>query len=322
MYLALDIETGERAKMALPRELIELGQKVSNWGRWGADDRRGTLNLIDAVAVNRGLASARQGKVFSLAMPFNEEGPQLGFIPGRINPKRTMIQIDESLTGDKSDFTTSDDAVEMGVQSATHWDALAHVSYNGLLYNGVPSASITDAGSADLGIDNYGAIATRGVLLDVARALGAEMLPDGYAITGDDLDIAARHAGVTVAPGDIICIRTGWMHWLRVNEKLHYSFPTPGPSPKSIEWFRDHDVAGVATDTLVFENYPAEDPAANLAVHMIHLRDIGLAQGQNWALDELAADCLADGQYDFLLTATPIPFTHAVGGPVAPTAIK
>jgi hypothetical protein len=59
-----------------------------------------------------------------------------------------------------------------------------------------------------------------------------------------------------------------------------------------------------------------------LPVHMINIRDIGLTQGQNWALDALAADCAADGQYDFLLTATPLPFTRAVGGPVAPTAIK
>ncbi len=308
--------------MALPHDLIELGKRVSNWGRWGLDDRRGTLNLIDAAAVQRGLAAAKQGKVFSLAMPFNEDGPQLGFIAGRVNPIRTMIQIDESMTDDKSDFTTSDDAVSMGVQAATHWDALAHVSYDGLLYNGVPSSTVTEAGSVELGIDNYGPIATRGILLDVARALGAERLDDGYAITGNDLDAAVKLANVSVLPGDVICIRTGWMHWLRIGEKMHYSYPTPGPSTQSIEWIRDHDVAGVATDTLVFENYPVDDPQAHLAVHMIHIRDIGLAQGQNWALDDLAADCANDGQYEFLLTATPIPFTHAVGGPVAPTAIK
>ena len=68
--------------------------------------------------------------------------------------------------------------------------------------------------------------------------------------------------------------------------------------------------------------FPPEDPAVMLPVHMIHLRDMGLVQGQNWALDELAADCAADGQYDFMLTATPLPFTHALGGPVAPTAVK
>ena len=49
---------------------------------------------------------------------------------------------------------------------------------------------------------------------------------------------------------------------------------------------------------------------------------MGLVQGQNWALDALAADCADDGQYDFLLCATPLPITHGFGGPVAPTAVK
>jgi hypothetical protein len=112
------------------------------------------------------------------------------------------------------------------------------------------------------------------------------------------------------------------MHWLRAGDKAHYGGDGGGPSTRSVAWFRDHDVAAVATDTLVFEVWPCEDEAALLPVHMIHLRDMGLVQGQNWALDELAADCAADGQYDFLLCATPLPFTRAFGGPVAPTAVK
>jgi hypothetical protein len=81
-------------------------------------------------------------------------------------------------------------------------------------------------------------------------------------------------------------------------------------------------VAGVATDTFVLECFPCEDPAVLLPIHMIHLRDLGLAQGQIWALDDLAADCAADGQHTFLLSATPIPLTGASGGLVAPTAVK
>lgn len=308
--------------MALPQHLRDLGARVSNWGRWGADDRRGTLNLIDTAATARGVAAARQGRAFSLAIPFDEDGPQLGFIPGRINPVRTMIEIDHPLTGDRGGFTSSDDKVEMGVQAATHWDTLAHVSYDGLLYNGVASSTITEAGSDELGAHRLGPIVTRGILLDVARALGVDHFDDGHPITGTDLDAAVALAGLEVLPGDVICLRTGHMHWLRVGDKMHYATTTPGPSTQSVEWFRDHDVAAVATDTLVFECWPPEDPEVLLPVHLLHLRDIGLLQGQNWALDALAADCAADGQYDFLLTATPLPFTRALGGPVAPTAVK
>ena len=308
--------------MALPPHLQDLAAKVSNWGRWGADDRRGTLNLIDHAALQRGLMAARQGRAFSLAMPFDEDGPQLGYMPGRVNPTRTMHVINESLTGDSADFSSSDDAVTMGVQAATHWDALGHVSYAGKLYNGIDASTIDSTGAHELGIERFGPVVTRGVLLDVARVHGVDFFESGYPITGDDLDAAAALGGISIEAGDIVCVRTGHMHWLRVGDKVRYTNPSPGLSTQSIQWIRDHDIAGVATDTIVFECFPCEDPSVLLPVHMIHIRDIGLVQGQNWALDALAADCANDGQYDFLLSATPLPLTRSVGGPVAPTAIK
>ena len=310
------------SEMALPPHLKDMAARVSNWGRWGPDDRRGTLNLIDEAAVRRGLAAARQGKVFSLSMPFDEDGPQLGFMPGRTNPTRTMAVINSSMTGDPSDMCTSDDAVQMGIQASTHWDALAHVSYEGLCYNGVDAASIDEAGAHELGIERVGPLVSRGVLLDVARVHGVEFFETGHPISGDDLDAAAALANVTIEPGDIVCVRTGQPYHLEVGDKMRFWIISPGLSTLSIEWIRDHDVAAVATDTGVFECYPSEDPEMMLPVHMIHLRDIGLTQGQNFMLDELAADCAADGQYDFLLSATPLPFTRSTGGPVAPTAIK
>ena len=308
--------------MALPDHLQQLAAKVSNAGRWGDDDQRGTLNLVDAAAVLRGVAAARRGNVFSLAIPFDEDGPQTGSIPGRENPRRAMLMVNTPLTGDPSDFCTSDDKVAMGVQAATHWDALAHVSYAGRLYNGVDAGVIDDEGAGRLGVDAYGPVVTRGVLADVARAHGVDHFDDGYAVTGDDLDEAVARAGVTVEPGDALLVRTGQMHFLRQGDRARFGNPSPGLSTRSIEWLRDHDVAAVATDTLTFEVWPGEDPGVLLPVHMIHLVDMGLAQGQLWALDELAADCAGDGHYEFLLCATPLPLTRSVGGPVAPTAVK
>ena len=49
---------------------------------------------------------------------------------------------------------------------------------------------------------------------------------------------------------------------------------------------------------------------------------MGLTQGQNFVLDELAADCADDGAYAFLLEASPQPFTNAVGSPANPVAVK
>jgi len=308
--------------MALPKEIQELGRRVSNWGRWGDDDERGTLNFIDADATRRGAAAVRRGESFSLSIPYNADGPQTGSIPGRINPQHTMIMFNAAFTGDPSDFTTSDDRVEMGIQAATHWDALAHAGYDGLLYNGIPDSVITEAGAAKLGIENFGAIVTRGILLDIARLHGVDYFDAGYAIGSDDLEQAARKAGVRVARGDIVLVRTGQMHWLRQGDRQRFNDPSPGIGVGSIEWLHDMQVAAVATDTLVFEVWPCENPAALLPVHLLNLRDQGLVQGQLWHLDELAADCAADGVYEFLLAATPLPITHAVGGAVAPTATK
>lgn len=308
--------------MALPDHLRQLAAKVSNAGRWGPDDQRGTLNLIDAAAVARGVAAARQGRAFSLAIPFDEDGPQTGAIPGRDNPRRTMLAVNTPYTGDRADFCTSDDALAMGVQAATHWDALAHVSYEGRLYNDTPADVIDDRGAHRLGIEVFGPVVTRGVLVDVARLHGVDHFDDGHPIGADDLDAALARQGLAVEPGDILLVRTGQMHFLRQGDKARYANPTPGLSTGSIEWLHDHDVAAVATDTLAYEVWPLEDPAVLLPVHMIDLVDMGLVQGQLWALDDLAADCAADGQYDVLLVATPLPLTGAAGGPVAPTAVK
>ena len=308
--------------MALPDEVKELARRVNNWGRWGADDEIGTLNLVTDDVVRRAATSVRTGRRLTLAMPLDEQGPQIGAIPGRINPERTMIAVNASATGDPSDFCTSDDAVSMGLQACTHWDGMAHVSYEGNLYNGFRADSITDRGASKLGIEKIGALVGRGVLLDVARAKGVDRLPGGYAITGDDLDAAAELGRIVVEPGDIVLVRTGQMQFFHEGDRLAYTTPSAGPSLQSVQWFRDHDIAAVATDNVTFEVFPCEREDALLPVHLLHLVDMGMTQGQNWDLELLSADCADDGQYTFLLDATPLPFTNAVGSPVVPVVIK
>ena len=308
--------------MSLSDDFLELATRVSNWGRWGDDDERGTLNLIDADAVRRGAGCVRTGKTFSLALPLNSDGPQTGVIPGRDNPDHRMVAVNMAFTGDPNDFATSDDAVSMGLQAATHWDALAHVSYGGFLYNGFPADSITDEGAAHCGIDKAGTIVTRGVLLDVARARGVDRLKGAHAIGADDLEAARELAKVDIEPGDVVLVRTGQIQILHSGDKNAYGHPSPGPGIDAVSWFREHDIAAVATDNLTFEVFPCERPDLFLPVHLLDLRDIGLTQGQNWDLDALAADCADDGVYTFLLEASPQPFTGATGSPVNPVATK
>jgi kynurenine formamidase len=303
----------------------ELAQKVSNWGRWGTDDQIGTINLVTADAVRRGVECVKRGARFSLALPLSEfEGIQTGAIPGRVNPLRAMTQLNLPMTGDPDGPCVNDDVVVMGLQCATHWDGLGHVTYDGKLYNGFPAAGITSFGASQCGIHNIRTLVSRGVLLDVARARGVDRLEGAHAITGDDLDAAEALAKVTVQSGDIVLVRTGHGQHLRQQppDKLAYGVPSPGPSIDSVEWFRAHDVAAVATDNLTFEVWPCRPEGTLLPVHILHLVDMGMTQGQNFVLEDLAADCADDGVYSFLLEASPQPFTGAVGTPVNPVAIK
>jgi kynurenine formamidase len=306
--------------VTLTPEFLELAAKVSNWGRWGDDDEIGTLNLVDDAAVARGAACVRTGLRFSLALPLDENGPQIGGVPGRVNATRTMTQINVEYTGSPDGFCTSDDVVTMGLQAATHWDALAHVSYSGQLYNGFPASDVTEAGATHCGIANVASLTTRGVLLDVARARGVERLEPGYGITTADLDDALK---VELDPGDVVLVRTGFVQlFLEGDRKGYAGGDQPGLTMATSVWFHDRDVAAVATDTFTFEVWPCEDKRMLLPVHLLNLRDMGMTQGQNFDLEALAADCALDGVYDFLLEASPLPFTNACGSPVNPVAVK
>lgn len=310
--------------MPLPDWFTELAASLRQWGRWGDDDQLGTLNLIDGDAVRRGAAAVQHGRCFSLAMRFDQHSPQVGSMRGRVNPLRTMVSINEPVTGSSDGFCVSDDVVVMGLQASTHWDALAHASYGGVLWNGHPAAAITaERGATKLGIHHVRTLTSRGVLLDVARALGVDRLDPGAQVTADDLDAAADLAGLTVEAGDVVLVRTGHAQLFRERKRTEYTVgDQPGLTSSCPAWFKARDVAAVATDTLAFEVYPCEDANVLYPVHLLDLVELGLLQGQNFDLEDLAADCADDGRYAFLLEASPIPFTGGCGAPVNPVAIK
>lgn len=309
--------------MPFTPEVEALAVKVRNWGRWGDDDERGTANLIDAAAAQRGAAAVRTGETIGLTMPLGPRSPQEGGAPGRFNPVHRMLSVNLSYTGDQADACFNDDAVDLPLSAATHIDSIAHVSYGGQLYNGFAAEVVTEAdGATRCGADKIGPVVTRGVLLDVARAKGVERLDPGYAITALDLDLALDRASVELASGDALLVRTGHMqHWY-AGDIQAYNHDCPGLSVDTVEWVWQRDIAVVVDDTYVFEVWPPQDWSMMMVVHMLHLRDMGQLQGQNFDLEALAAACAADGQYDFLFTATPEPFTGACSAPVAAVAVR
>jgi len=331
-----------RRQMGVPEKFAAIAAKVNNWGRWGPADQLGTLNLITDEVRRRAARCVTSGKVFPLGLALSEaEGIQKGIVPGRFNPIRTMSYVGVPLSEDDEWILSNEDVVTMPLQCATHWDGLAHVSYGGRIYNGFAQSSVTSAGASRCGIHLVESLVGRGVLLDVARAKGVEVLDGGYAIQPEDLDAACELGGVRVETGDIVLVRTGQMvhlkmagrfpdggatvphaNMLNFNDVLRFMGFAPGLSMATAQWFHTRDVAAVATDTLSLEVLPCEDPEIYLPVHLLHIVEMGMTQGQNFRLDDLAADCAEDGVYTFFLDATPLPFTNGLGSPVNPVALK
>ena len=306
---------------ALHPAFHEIAKRVNNWGRWGADDETGTLNLITDEVVREAAATVRTGRRIPLALPLKQDGVQTGVMPGRVNPLHAMVQINQELFGPGT-VACSDDAVTMGLQAATHWDALTHVSHSGRIYNGRPAETITAHGGAEFsGIDKARHIVSRGVLLDVARARGVDRLEGGHAITPEDLEAAEDLAGTRVRAGDVVLVRTGQIQVYLAGNRDGYGYPSPGLSVRTPEWFHARDVAAVANDTLTFEVFPPEIEDLWLPVHALDLVEMGMLQGQNWNLEELSTACGQVGRHAFLLSATPEPFVGATGAPVAPVAV-
>ncbi|MBT2525339.1 cyclase family protein [Streptomyces sp. ISL-99] len=308
--------------MSLPAQFHDIAKRVNNWGRWGAEDEIGTLNLItDEVVRTAAATTVRTGLRIPLALPLKEDGVQTGLIPGRVNPLHSMVQINQELFGPGT-VATSDDAVTMGLQAATHWDALTHASHSGKIYNGRPAATITAHTRARFsGMDKARHIVSRGVLLDVARARGVDRLAGDHAVTSEDLDAAEELARTRVRAGDIVLVRTGQIRAYLAGDKHAYGYPSPGLSIRTPEWFHARDVAAVANDTLTFEIFPPEIEDLWLPVHALDLVEMGMLQGQNWNLEELSTACAQEGRYAFLLSAMPEPFVGGTGAPVAPVAI-
>ncbi|GGR61653.1 MULTISPECIES: cyclase family protein [Streptomyces] len=307
--------------MALPKEFHEIARRVNNWGRWGADDETGTLNLITDEVVRAAAGEVRTGRRVPLALPLRQDGVQSGVIPGRVNPLHTMVQLNQELFGPGT-VACSDDVVTMGLQAGTHWDALTHVSHSGTLYNGRPADTVTAHGGAEFaGIDKMRHLVSRGVLLDVAGARGVERLAGNHAVTPEDLAAAEEFGRVRVRAGDVVLVRTGQVRVYLAGDRHGYGHPSPGLSVRCPEWFHARDVAAVANDTLTFEIFPPEIENLWLPVHALHLVEMGMPQGQNWNLEELSTACGETGRYAFLLSAMPEPFVGATGTPVAPVAV-
>ena len=313
---------GARTAAAPPEDFRAVGRRVSNWGRWGDEDERGTLNLITSECLVAAGKLVRSGKLFALGIPFDEDGPQDGRV--RANPTRLMKETGAEPQGHPGAFRYADDHVFMALQAASQWDALAHVHYDGLLYNGFPASSLTSRGASRCSVSNLSpGIVGRGVLLDVARARGVDWLDLGAVVEPEELDEVAGAQGVEVRSGDVVLVRTGWRRkFLSDHDKRGFKAGEPGLGIRCADWLRAHDVAAVGSDNFAVEVLPGEYAEEYLPLHMVAIRDLGMPLAEILDLEALAEDCAGDRVYEFLFAGAPLSFTGGVGSPVNPLVLK
>jgi kynurenine formamidase len=299
--------------------------RLTNWGRWGSEDERGTLNYVTPDVRRRAAGLVLQGKTFSLSIPIRHgSGPQGG--GARINPLHLMTATGCDPTS-RVDLGRNaryvDDVLVMMVQGGTQWDALCHVYYDDRLYNGFPATQVDSRGAHRGGIDKVHAdFVSRGVLLDVARTKGVDCLPAGYAITTADLEATAARQRVRVEEGDIVLVRTGQMSTVGDFARWDaFRGREAGLHWETAEWLHDRRVAAVAADNSMVEA-SGQLPGVWVPFHMLALCNLGLHLGEFWYLEALAADCAADGVWEFMLVAQALPIDGGSGSPVNPLALK
>lgn len=311
--------------------VAKAASRVSNWGRWGADDVLGTMNFLDDAKRREAATLVRTGESYSLSQSFDMDGPQKGW-RRRTNPVHTMLDTGTDAVAGTQGFPHgiggADDVIAMPLQCSTQWDGLGHIFDHGRAWNGRPADRVvTSLGDGVTGIETVAdVVCGRGVLLDVGRALGhAGELPDGFAITEEHLEqtIDAQGPTSTVGRGDIVVVRTGRLGRARREGWGEYAGgPAPGLSFATVDWLHRTEIAAIATDTWGFEVRPNEFDDAFQPLHQVAIPHLGLFIGEMWDPDALAGACAADRTYDFFLTAAPLKITGAVGAPVNPVAVR
>jgi len=321
----------DTAALTAEQAIAEAAARYRNWGRWGPDDVLGTVNFIDEAKRRQAAGLVRRGVSISLSQSFDTNGPQKGW-RRRTNPVHTMTDTGTDAAAGTQGFPHgiggADDVIFMPLQCSTQWDGLGHIFDHGMAWNGRRAQDVvTSGGDLVTGIEHLASpVVSRGVLLDVGRAVGTDgELPDGFAITEEHLaaTIAAQGLSSQVGRGDIVLVRTGRLARARREGWGDYAGgPSPGLSFTTAGWLHGTEIAAIATDTWGFEVRPNEFPDAFQPLHQVVIPNMGLLVGEMWDLDALAAECVADGVYEFLLAAPPLKVSGAVGAPLNPVAVK
>ncbi len=307
-----------------------LADAPTNWGKWGADDEIGALNYLTANEIKSGIRAVRQQHPFTLGAPVATATGDPVF-PGRWAARHYMV-------ADKAGFEAghwqplpgglefADDYVSGFAQAGTHCDALGHMWFDDKLWNGYSAAS-TNGGMTKASIEPIArrGVIGRAVLLDLARFRGKMFLDRAETFDHRDLLECARAQDVEIKPRSILMLRTGWLGALSRGEtRIDKNYWEPGLtfSLELVGWFAEMQIPCFLTDTLANETTYEPNTGLMLVLHAALMRNLGLVFTEMAWLDDLAADCAQDRQYDGLYAASPVRVSCGTGGGLNPIFIK
>ncbi len=305
----------------MPSEAEVMGyfKALSNWGRWGAQDRLGTLNYITPEKRVQASSLVKKGLTVSCSrMMLPENTPDMNI------PSQHFMTI----TGEGAPAKgrgAAGDYIGMNVHGTniTHIDALCHIFWDGKSYNGIDAKKVTNRGKATQGgieVLEHGVV-TRGVFLDIAKLRNQDWMKAGDTILPEDLESAETAAKVKVQPGDALLYRTGWTKAREVQGP-----PTdhhrPGLHAACLPWLHERRVSLIAADAatdVVPTGY--EGTQVDLPIHSVGIAAMGLwiLDGANFEM--LAEVCHREKRYEFLFLMAPLRWRYATGSPVNPIAV-
>jgi len=299
-------------------EVLGYMKSLSNWGRWGKEDQRGTLNLITPEKVAQVASLVREGVTVTCARPIMfENAVDVTSIP----PLHYMIRAgtEAAATGASgaSDFV----GLSFHGLTITHLDSLSHQFWDGQMYNGFPASRVTaergaTAGSIDV-LKN--GVVTRGVLLDITKLRGVDWLEGGDGVFPEDLEAAEEAQGVHVEAGDALLLRLGWF-----KRRLELGPVPPGGRPglhaATLPWLHQRGVSLIAADASQ-DVEPSGYSKFRLPVHSVGIVAMGL-----WLIDaanfeELAEVCQRLNRWEFMFMMAPLRLHNTTGSPVNPLAV-
>lgn len=272
--------------------------------------------MSDPIGTGIGTGTMADGTsvaVIDLAQPLH---PNIPVSPSHPGYKHALLRRHGDAV--RVDGTSgANDMLVLGTHTATHMDALAHISHDGLLHGGVRAAEAQVGGRyLEHGIHTVPPVVAPGVLLDVPAALGVSRLAAGYPITPADLE---RALGDRAVPqGAALLVRTGWAQlWDAPHDFLSHEAGVPGPNEDAAAWLASHRPVVVGSDTTAFEHIPAGEGHARLPGHRILLVESGIPILEMLALEDLADAAPAS----FTFVGAPLKLVGATGSPLRPIAI-